>query len=74
MGTRQDVRQLPGHPYVTYAVRRDGTGTLWITCWCSQCGDTWQKPCNYPRRIDGWVLRYGQQHGHGLRPVAGAAR
>jgi hypothetical protein len=61
------MQPLPNHPYVTYQAGPDASGHWWIRCACSYCGDRWDKPCYYPQKTNLWLMRYGQQHGHGLR-------
>ncbi len=60
---------VPNHPYATYRAGPNAVGQWWIQCACRHCGDTWSKRCFYPDRTNQWVMRYAQQHAHGLRPM-----
>ena len=63
------MQPVPNHPYATYSAGPDAHGRWWIRCACRACGEKWEKPCFYPERTSGWVMRFAQQHAHGLRPV-----
>lgn len=66
------MKPLPNLPHVLYGFDRDPVERLHIRCRCEQCGESWERRCDFPERASWWVLRFAQLHGHGLRPVVKA--
>lgn len=65
------LKPVPGHPFVSYAVvpQRDVPARIWLHC--SNCGRRVDAmPCNHPQqRAKTHVWNFAIEHGHGHSPV-----
>jgi hypothetical protein len=62
------MEPLPGHPFVMFAIEPNADGGVNISAHCLRCGTWWQRQCHRPSFANGYVLRFGLLHAHGLKP------